>query len=134
MSLVSDIKLIRTDTTLDLSQKAEKGMPLPSRPAPLLPPPPPSRLHTLWGIYPFTLPLRHIITLATPPNQSPRPPNHHRPQALLHFATTQHQINHAEYRDFLRFKTVKGTGALPVLLLMVKQNIPKHGKTWHFVT
>ncbi|BBN14948.1 hypothetical protein MPTK1_6g15710 [Marchantia polymorpha subsp. ruderalis] len=28
MTLVSDIKLIRTDTTLDLSQKAEKGMPL----------------------------------------------------------------------------------------------------------
>ncbi len=26
MSLVSDIKLIRTDTTHDLSQKAEKGM------------------------------------------------------------------------------------------------------------
>ncbi len=26
MSLVSDITLIRTDTTLDLSQKAEKGM------------------------------------------------------------------------------------------------------------
>ncbi len=26
MSLVSDIKLIRTDTTLDFSQKAEKGM------------------------------------------------------------------------------------------------------------
>ena len=26
MSLVSAIKLIRTDTTLDLSQKAEKGM------------------------------------------------------------------------------------------------------------
>ena len=26
MSLVSDIKLIRTDTTLDLSQKAEKGI------------------------------------------------------------------------------------------------------------
>ena len=26
MSLISDIKLIRTDTTLDLSQKAEKGM------------------------------------------------------------------------------------------------------------
>jgi len=24
---ISDIKLIRTDTTLDLSQKAEKGMP-----------------------------------------------------------------------------------------------------------
>jgi hypothetical protein len=32
MSLVSDIKLIRTDTTLDLSQKAEKGMPLPCYP------------------------------------------------------------------------------------------------------
>ena len=28
MSLVSDITLIRTDTTLDLSQKAEKSMPL----------------------------------------------------------------------------------------------------------
>ncbi len=27
MPPVSDIKLIRTDTTLDLSQKAEKGMP-----------------------------------------------------------------------------------------------------------
>jgi hypothetical protein len=27
MTLVSDIKLIRTDTTLDLSQKAEKGIP-----------------------------------------------------------------------------------------------------------
>ena len=26
MSHISDIKLIRTDTTLDLSQKAEKGM------------------------------------------------------------------------------------------------------------
>ena len=26
MSPISDIKLIRTDTTLDLSQKAEKGM------------------------------------------------------------------------------------------------------------
>ncbi|KAH6557019.1 hypothetical protein KP509_1Z108200 [Ceratopteris richardii] len=26
MDHVSDIKLIRTDTTLDLSQKAEKGM------------------------------------------------------------------------------------------------------------
>jgi hypothetical protein len=33
MTLVSDIKLIRTDTTLDLSQKAEKGMPLLSNPA-----------------------------------------------------------------------------------------------------
>ncbi|KAL4202393.1 hypothetical protein AMTRI_Chr02g263500 [Amborella trichopoda] len=28
MGHVSDIKLIRTDTTLDLSQKAEKGIPL----------------------------------------------------------------------------------------------------------
>ena len=27
MAYISDIKLIRTDTTLDLSQKAEKGMP-----------------------------------------------------------------------------------------------------------
>ena len=27
MAHISDIKLIRTDTTLDLSQKAEKGMP-----------------------------------------------------------------------------------------------------------
>ena len=26
MAYISDIKLIRTDTTLDLSQKAEKGM------------------------------------------------------------------------------------------------------------
>jgi hypothetical protein len=32
MSLVSDIKLIRTDTTLDLSQKAEKGMNVCSHP------------------------------------------------------------------------------------------------------
>ena len=29
MTHISDIKLIRTDTTLDLSQKAEKGMPRP---------------------------------------------------------------------------------------------------------
>ncbi|KAF7041056.1 hypothetical protein CFC21_050892 [Triticum aestivum] len=29
MAHISDIKLIRTDTTLDLSQKAEKGMLLP---------------------------------------------------------------------------------------------------------
>ncbi len=35
MSLVSDIKLIRTDTTLDLSQKAEKGMNLPCHPSAL---------------------------------------------------------------------------------------------------
>ena len=30
MTHISDIKLIRTDTTLDLSQKAEKGMLCPS--------------------------------------------------------------------------------------------------------
>ncbi|KAF1890704.1 hypothetical protein Lal_00013299 [Lupinus albus] len=30
MTHISDIKLIRTDTTLDLSQKAEKGMSLPN--------------------------------------------------------------------------------------------------------
>ena len=30
MAHISDIKLIRTDTTLDLSQKAEKGMLCPS--------------------------------------------------------------------------------------------------------
>ncbi|MFS7922159.1 hypothetical protein Hanom_Chr03g00245661 [Helianthus anomalus] len=29
MAHISDIKLIRTDTTLDLSQKAEKGMIIP---------------------------------------------------------------------------------------------------------
>jgi hypothetical protein len=37
MSPVSDIKLIRTDTTLDLSQKAEKGMLLYPLPIPLIP-------------------------------------------------------------------------------------------------
>jgi hypothetical protein len=37
MSLVSDIKLIRTDTTLDLSQKAEKGIPCLSIPGLLVP-------------------------------------------------------------------------------------------------
>ncbi|TYJ11228.1 hypothetical protein E1A91_A11G261300v1 [Gossypium mustelinum] len=31
MAHVSDIKLIRTDTTLDLSQKAEKGMFVPTQ-------------------------------------------------------------------------------------------------------
>ena len=35
MAHISDIKLIRTDTTLDLSQKAEKGMSSPF-PLPLL--------------------------------------------------------------------------------------------------
>jgi len=41
MTPVSDIKLIRTDTTLDLSQKAEKGMkflPSPCLLIPFLPP------------------------------------------------------------------------------------------------
>ena len=33
MNHVSDIKLIRTDTTLDLSQKAEKGMTSPLHPS-----------------------------------------------------------------------------------------------------
>ncbi|KAH6555920.1 hypothetical protein KP509_1Z217800 [Ceratopteris richardii] len=36
MDHVSDIKLIRTDTTLDLSQKAEKGMRWLGRQRPLL--------------------------------------------------------------------------------------------------
>jgi len=39
MSLVSDIKLIRTDTTLDLSQKAEKGMNFQRMPGALYTPP-----------------------------------------------------------------------------------------------
>ena len=42
MLLVSDIKLIRTDTTLDLSQKAEKGMLLHSPPSHVLLPRPSS--------------------------------------------------------------------------------------------
>jgi hypothetical protein len=36
MAHISDIKLIRTDTTLDLSQKAEKGMSLPLDSPPLI--------------------------------------------------------------------------------------------------
>jgi hypothetical protein len=48
MTLVSDIKLIRTDTTLDLSQKAEKGMPLLSNPALFILPIPLTRLPSLW--------------------------------------------------------------------------------------
>ncbi|KAF7820111.1 hypothetical protein G2W53_025566 [Senna tora] len=39
MAHVSDIKLIRTDTTLDLSQKAEKGMRV-KGPFPILQPAP----------------------------------------------------------------------------------------------
>jgi len=35
MTHVSDIKLIRTDTTLDLSQKAEKGMIVPTLRTPI---------------------------------------------------------------------------------------------------
>jgi hypothetical protein len=53
MNLVSDIKLIRTDTTLDLSQKAEKGMLLPSIPPLLVP-----------RLRPFLLPL--TMGLLTP--------------------------------------------------------------------
>ncbi|KAF7068189.1 LOW QUALITY PROTEIN: hypothetical protein CFC21_073966 [Triticum aestivum] len=41
MAHISDIKLIRTDTTLDLSQKAEKGMSCnPRHPLPLIASPP----------------------------------------------------------------------------------------------
>ena len=40
MTHVSDIKLIRTDTTLDLSQKAEKGIVL--KPDPVIDPVDPS--------------------------------------------------------------------------------------------
>uniref|UniRef100_A0A453M269 Uncharacterized protein n=1 Tax=Aegilops tauschii subsp. strangulata TaxID=200361 RepID=A0A453M269_AEGTS len=43
MAHISDIKLIRTDTTLDLSQKAEKGMSCkPRHPLPLIASPTPS--------------------------------------------------------------------------------------------
>jgi hypothetical protein len=49
MTLVSDIKLIRTDTTLDLSQKAEKGMPLFSNPALLILPIPSPAAPSLWA-------------------------------------------------------------------------------------
>ena len=45
MTHVSDIKLIRTDTTLDLSQKAEKGMSCSFHvPLVLYPPPPPQMI------------------------------------------------------------------------------------------
>jgi hypothetical protein len=53
MSLVSDIKLISTDTTLDLSQKAEKGIPLKAWPALLILQAQPLQLSThlrLWHI------------------------------------------------------------------------------------
>jgi hypothetical protein len=45
MTLVSDIKLIRTDTTLDLSQKAEKGILHHANPALLILPTPSSFCH-----------------------------------------------------------------------------------------
>ncbi len=48
MSLVSDIKLIRTDTTLDLSQKAEKGMNLNLNPQRLYTTPTNAFHHSLW--------------------------------------------------------------------------------------
>jgi hypothetical protein len=55
MTLVSDIKLIRTDTTLDLSQKAEKGMRLLSNPALVILPGPFTRLPSLWDKTPPSL-------------------------------------------------------------------------------
>ncbi len=48
MSLVSDIKLIRTDTTLDLSQKAEKGMNWLRSPGEVYPPPMPLFSQPIW--------------------------------------------------------------------------------------
>ncbi len=48
MSLVSDIKLIRTDTTLDLSQKAEKGMTSKSMPGGIYTPPMPLFRQQIW--------------------------------------------------------------------------------------
>ena len=44
MTHVSDIKLIRTDTTLDLSQKAEKGMSCSVHMPLILYPPPPAQM------------------------------------------------------------------------------------------
>nr|PNR43591.1 hypothetical protein PHYPA_015972 [Physcomitrium patens] len=70
MSLVSDIKLIRTDTTLDLSQKAEKGIPSLSRLALIIPRPPPHFPHTLWDI---SRPLRCHHSLPPAPNPAPPP-------------------------------------------------------------
>jgi hypothetical protein len=49
MSLVSDIKLIRTDTTLDLSQKAEKGIMLPSISLALVPRLRLPSVQSVWG-------------------------------------------------------------------------------------
>ncbi len=48
MSLVSDIKLIRTDTTLDLSQKAEKGIKKKRIPGSLYTPPMPLFRQPIW--------------------------------------------------------------------------------------
>ena len=44
MTHISDIKLIRTDTTLDLSQKAEKGMICSVHMPLILYPPPPAQM------------------------------------------------------------------------------------------
>jgi hypothetical protein len=53
MSLVSDIKLIRTDITLDLSQKSEKGMLLHPHPALLVVQSRAWDLQTVWDISVF---------------------------------------------------------------------------------
>jgi hypothetical protein len=64
MTLVSDIKLIRTDTTLDLSQKAEKGMPLLSNPALVILPRSFTRRPILMGQTPLPLcSQRHFYVL-----------------------------------------------------------------------
>ena len=63
MSLVSDIKLIRTDTTLDLSQKAEKGIPLPHHPALLIPSPEHDGDNT-YGTNPTLTPETPVIVLS----------------------------------------------------------------------
>jgi hypothetical protein len=57
MTLVSDIKLIRTDTTLDLSQKAEKGILLTPNPDVNVPQPWPQLQHTVWDKSCFHIPL-----------------------------------------------------------------------------
>jgi hypothetical protein len=73
MTFVSDIKLIRTDTTLDLSQKAEKGILLCSHLADFVLPGSVPCLHSLWDKSPpffhcatFTFPLLFWLTLLTP--------------------------------------------------------------------
>jgi hypothetical protein len=66
MTLVSDIKLIRTDTTLDLSQKAEKGIPLISNPALLILPRPPPPSHP-YGTNPTSERYFYVSSPPTPP-------------------------------------------------------------------